>query len=43
METKGDEEGNCNAIMTLPKLTEASDESVSKCLTSWPIFKSDTW
>jgi hypothetical protein len=27
METKGDEKGNCNGVMTLPKLTEASKKS----------------
>jgi hypothetical protein len=37
METRVDEKGNCNGLMTLPKITEAKDESISER----PIFKSE--
>jgi hypothetical protein len=42
MEIRGDEEGNCNVLMTLPKITEANYESISERPIAWPIFKSDT-
>jgi hypothetical protein len=40
MKTRGDKKGNCNALMILPKLIEASKESLSERPISWPIFQS---
>jgi hypothetical protein len=42
MKARGDEEGNCNILMTLPTITEANHGSISEGPLPWPIFKSDT-